>query len=526
MTKVVDRKIPEKISTVSIVDFVEEHYARYGSSVIENRALSDYRDGFKPVQRRILWDTYVQKLWPNGSFTKSSAVVGDTMAKFHPHGDLAIYGSLVTMVNLSVPLMDKQGNFGTLTDPNAAAMRYTETRMARYTAEYILNPAYLVEGVITLGPNYDGKHPEPNLLPSLLPTLLFIGSEGIAVGVASRIPPYYPSGVLYLVANYLKTGIVTAKQCIRSLEFNYKYGAECWSTETELLSFYNSGTGNLLFGCRFERDLEAKKLRITGVMPYFDFEGTEKRDKKTGEKKSTGLKGRIQEIAGVRDCYDASDEKDPILFVVELNPSLSTRELPKVYDEIEALLCQRVNFQVNVCDLSQPEGKRYLPSTVPNLIMDWTEWRIELETRYLQHQEKVLLDKIHYNQVLRRAADPANLDIIFRILKSFRPKGATPTDSEKVVSAVPATKELIVAAYAKGLKMPVDDARIIAELSNWKLSRLSADEYLATIKKLKQDLDSVRANLRKPKAHLLKWVESIMHDKKKIEAMVNVLGYE
>src|SRR3990167_596934 len=185
-----------KISEREIVTELKESYIDYAMSVIVARALPDVRDGLKPVHRKILYAMNELGLSASAKFRKCAAVVGEVMAKYHPHGDMAIYDTLVRMAqdfNLRYPLVAPQGNFGSIDGDSAAAPRYTEVRLSR-VGEAML--ADIEKDTVNFVPNYDGTHQEPSVLPSPLPQLLLNGSLGIAVGMATNIPPHNLTEVL------------------------------------------------------------------------------------------------------------------------------------------------------------------------------------------------------------------------------------------------------------------------------------------------------------------------------------------
>ncbi|MCU0623658.1 MAG: DNA gyrase subunit A, partial [Gemmatimonadaceae bacterium] len=181
---------------VSLEEEMRRSYLDYAMSVIVGRALPDVRDGLKPVHRRILFAMHEANIQWNRPYVKCARVVGDVMGKYHPHGDNAIYDTLVRMAqdfSLRYTLIDGQGNFGSVDGDNAAAMRYTECRLERITTELL---ADIDKETVDFGPNYDGKEQEPLVLPSKLPNLLINGSAGIAVGMATNIPPHNLSDVI------------------------------------------------------------------------------------------------------------------------------------------------------------------------------------------------------------------------------------------------------------------------------------------------------------------------------------------
>src|SRR5215831_12070423 len=181
--------IPQKIP-VSIQDELRTSYLDYAMSVIIGRAIPDVRDGLKPVHRRILFSMNEQKIGPGGAHKKCARVVGDVLGKYHPHGDLAVYDALVRMgqpFSLRYPMIDGQGNYGSVDGDSPAAMRYTEARLSRLAVELLGD---LDKETVDFIPNYDDSELEPSVLPAKYPQLLVNGSGGIAVGMATNIPPH------------------------------------------------------------------------------------------------------------------------------------------------------------------------------------------------------------------------------------------------------------------------------------------------------------------------------------------------
>src|SRR5947208_16559762 len=188
--------MPDRQINAPIEEEMRKSYLDYAMSVIVGRALPDIRDGLKPVHRRVLYTMQLLGLAFNRGYKKSARVVGDCMGKFHPHGDSAIYETLVRMVqdfSLRYPLVDGQGNFGSIDGDPAAAMRYTEARMARIAHELL---ADIDKDTVDLVPNYDENEQEPVVLPTRIPNLLVNGSAGIPVGMESNIPPHNLSEVV------------------------------------------------------------------------------------------------------------------------------------------------------------------------------------------------------------------------------------------------------------------------------------------------------------------------------------------
>ena len=203
------------IKKVKFSNALEERYLAYAISTITHRALPDVRDGLKPVHRRLLYAMYQLRLGNNSGFKKSARVVGDVIGKFHPHGDQSVYEALVRLAqtfSTRYPLIDGQGNFGNIDGDNAAAMRYTETRLTAF-AELMLRG--ITEETVDFIKTYDGSEEEPMVLPSAFPNLLANGSSGIAVGMATNIPPHNVEELFTALLKLLKKPNYTNSQLLK-----------------------------------------------------------------------------------------------------------------------------------------------------------------------------------------------------------------------------------------------------------------------------------------------------------------------
>lgn len=198
-----------KLRHVSISDEMEKSYLDYAMSVIVSRALPDVRDGMKPVHRRILYSMYVAGIHHTSSYKKSARIVGDVLGRYHPHGDGPVYGAMVRLAqdfSMRYPLIDGQGNFGSIDGDSPAAMRYTEARLAKITQELLSD---INKNTVPFSDNFDGSMQEPDVLPAKLPNLLLMGSEGIAVGMATKIPPHNLTEVCRAIVEMIKKGSAT-----------------------------------------------------------------------------------------------------------------------------------------------------------------------------------------------------------------------------------------------------------------------------------------------------------------------------
>ena len=209
----------ENVIATDYADVMQKSYIDYAMSVIISRALPDVRDGLKPVQRRTLYDMYELGIRYDRPYRKCARIVGDTMGKYHPHGDSSIYEALVVMAQdfkKGKTLVDGHGNFGSIEGDGAAAMRYTEARLEKLTQEVFL--ADLDKNVVDFMPNFDETEKEPQVLPVKIPNLLVNGADGIAVGMATSIPPHNLGEVVDAVKAYIKNNDISVKGLMRYLK--------------------------------------------------------------------------------------------------------------------------------------------------------------------------------------------------------------------------------------------------------------------------------------------------------------------
>ena len=235
---------PTEPEAVALHEAAQTRYLNYALSVITSRALPDVRDGLKPVQRRILYTMWQQNLTADAKHRKCAKVVGDVMGSYHPHGDAALYETLVRMAqsfSLRYPLVDGSGNFGSLDGDSAAAMRYTECRLARVSDEMLTE---IEQTTVPFRPNYDGTKTEPVVLPSRIPNLLINGATGIAVGMATNIPPHNLNEVCTALIKLLDNADLSSVQLCRYVKGpDFPTGGQILNSPEELKEIYKTGSG-------------------------------------------------------------------------------------------------------------------------------------------------------------------------------------------------------------------------------------------------------------------------------------------
>ncbi|MEM8735452.1 MAG: DNA gyrase subunit A, partial [Planctomycetota bacterium] len=399
-----------QIEPVALRLATQERYLNYSLSVITSRALPDVRDGLKPVQRRILYTMNLQGLSATSKHRKCAAVVGDVMGKYHPHGDSAIYEALVRMAqpfSLRSPLIDGSGNFGSIDGDNAAAMRYTECRMAPLAAEVLRD---LGSTIVPHKPNYDGSLKEPVVLPSRVPNLLVNGAMGIAVGMATNIPSHNLGEVckalLKLLENpEIKDYQLVANDAVQGPDF--PTGGQLINTKDELREIYRTGQGTLRIRGTSKTVAGArgsKVLQITSI-PY----GVNK----------ANLVERIAEIVLSSKMPLIEDIKD--LSTEDLRIDL---QLKKDADEAKVLAYLykntplQTNFNVNLTCLvptENPEVGRPERLGLKEILWHFLHFRLDVVTARLEHELEGLLRRIHILEGFVLIFDA--LDEIIRIIR-------------------------------------------------------------------------------------------------------------
>ncbi|MGB7180925.1 MAG: DNA gyrase subunit A, partial [Burkholderiaceae bacterium] len=297
---------------ISLEEEMRRSYLDYAMSVIVGRALPDVRDGLKPVHRRVLFAMHEANNNFNRPYVKCARVVGEVMGKYHPHGDNAIYDTLVRMAqtfSLRYPLIDGQGNFGSVDGDNAAAMRYTECRLAKIAAELL---ADIDKETVDFQPNYDGKEHEPTVLPSRVPNLLINGSSGIAVGMATNIPPHNLNEVIDAALMLLENPGVDIEELILKVPApDFPTGGTIYGV-AGVREGYRTGRGRVIMRAKThfeEMDKGARSSIIVDELPYQVNKRTllERMAEQVNEKR----------LEGISDIRDESD-KSGMRVVIEL----------------------------------------------------------------------------------------------------------------------------------------------------------------------------------------------------------------
>ena len=432
-------------NTVALHEAAQARYLNYALSVITSRALPDVRDGLKPVQRRILYTMWQQNLTADAKHRKCAKVVGDVMGNYHPHGDAAIYETLVRMAqsfSLRVPLVDGSGNFGSLDGDAPAAMRYTECRLARVSDEMLQE---IEQQTVSFRPNYDGTRTEPVVLPARLPNLLVNGATGIAVGMATNIPPHNLNEVCTGLIKLLDNQELSSVQLCRYIKGpDFPTGGHILNSPNELKEIYKTGQGSIRIRATWENGpatRSGKTIYITSV-PY--------------AVNKAQLVERIGDVVLSRKMPHLLDVKDlstdDVRIELQLKPG-ADENLVMAYLFKHTPL--QTTFSVNMtCLVPIEESDTGRPQRLElrEALWHFLHFRLEVVTARLEHELEQLKRRIHILEGFEKVFDA--LDEIIKIIRKSDGKADA---AEKII---------------KRFVLDADQTDAILELKLYRLARL------------------------------------------------------
>ncbi|AGA66164.1 DNA gyrase subunit A [Brachyspira pilosicoli P43/6/78] len=397
------KDILKRVDHISIENELKESYLNYAMSVIVSRALPDVRDGLKPVHRRILYAMYDANLTHDKPYKKSAATVGEVLARYHPHGDAAVYGTMVRMAqdfSMRYLLVDGQGNFGSVDDDPPAAMRYTEARMTKF-AEEMLND--IEKETVKFVPNFDDSRTEPSVLPATVPQLLVNGSMGIAIGMATNMPPHNLKEVVNAIVYYIDHQDAEIKDLMRYIQGPDFPTAGIIYGKEGIKEAYTTGKGRIKLRARLEIE-ETKKDReaiVVKELPY----GVVK----------TNLHEKIAElvkqgkIEGVADIRDESSNRSGIRLIIELKKGVATQI---VLNQLWKHTDLEITFGIINLALVNGEPKVL---NLKELIKYFVDHRVEVITKRTEYDLNQAKAKAHILEGLLIAQ--ANIEEVIRIIR-------------------------------------------------------------------------------------------------------------
>lgn len=520
-------QIKEQIIRTEYSELMQKSYIDYAMSVIVDRALPDVRDGLKPVQRRVLYDMHELGIRYDKPYRKSARIVGDTMGKYHPHGDSSIYEALVVMsqeFKKGMPLIDGHGNFGSIEGDTQAAMRYTEARLEKVTQEVFL--ADLDKDVVDFRPNFDETEKEPVVLPVRVPNLLVNGAEGIAVGMATSIPPHNLGEVIDAVKAYIKNPDISTEELMEYVKGPDFPTGGIVVNKDDLAQIYATGSGKIKIRGRVEvEELKGgKKQIVVTEIPY----------PMVGANIGKFLNDvfALVESKKATDIVDISNQssKEGIRIVIELRKGADV-------EYIKNLLYKKTrledSFGVNM--LAVCDGK---PETLglAGIIRHHVNFQYEVNNRKYQTLLKKENDKREIQEGLIKACDV--MDLIIEILRGSKSvadakKCLTTGDTEKIKF-----KSRISQKQASLLRFSERQATAILEMRLYKLIGLeiealikeheqtlkNIEKYetllnsrLAMAKEIMKELDAYKKEYARKRRTSIENAEEIVIEEKKVE---------
>ena len=458
------------IEDVVLHEATRKRYLNYALSVITSRALPDVRDGLKPVQRRILYAMlHNLNLNPDSKHRKSAAVVGEVMAKYHPHGDQSIYDAMVRMAqpfSLRYPLVDGQGNFGSLDGDNAAAMRYTEAKLRHIAVELLEE---LKKGTVDYRPNYDGTIDEPIVLPAQVPNLLINGGSGIAVGMATNIPPHNLREVVKALITLidepeLPLERLITKKLIQGPDF--PTAGEILNDRASLIDIYSTGSGAIEMRGTWELEKEGRRSQIVvTAIPY----GLNKANLVSDIAEHI-RRGKVPQLVDVRD-----ESTEDLRVVLELKRGADP-DAAMAYLFKRTALQSRFNVNMTVlCPTDDPAVMVPKRADLKEVLEHFLEFRYQVVKRRLEFDLRKLEERIH---ILRGFAIIfADLDEAIRIIRASEGKKD-------------ARNKLM-----ERFELDYDQAEAVLETKLYRLAKLEIEQIMAELEEKEAAAAAIRETL-------------------------------
>ena len=508
-------------------DVMKKSYIDYAMSVIVARALPDVRDGLKPVQRRTLYDMYELGIRYDRPYRKCARIVGDTMGKYHPHGDSSIYEALVVMAQdfkKGMTLVDGHGNFGSIEGDGAAAMRYTEARLEKLTQEVFLGD--LDKDIVDFMPNFDETEKEPSVLPVRIPNLLVNGAEGIAVGMATSIPTHNLGEVIDAVKAYMKNDEISTKQLMRYIKGPDFPTGGIVINKDDLADIYETGTGKIKLRGKVEvEELKGGRQRLVITEIPYTMIGA-------GIGKFLNDVVALVESKKTSDITDISNQssKEGIRIVIELKKGADVENLTNMLYKKTRL---EDTFGVNM--LAVADGR---PETMglKKIIEHHVDFQFELATRKYQTLLKKEQDKKEIQEGLIKACDV--IDLIIEILRGSQSVKDAKECLTKGVTENIKFKSGISKKMAAMLRFTERQATAILEMRLYRLIGLEIEalmqEHEETLKNIAryedilnnydsmaevivEDLDKIKAEYGRKRRTVIENGEEAVYEEHKIE---------
>ena len=472
---------PADIKPVSILDEMKRSYLDYAMSVIVSRALPDVRDGLKPVHRRILYSMNENNFTPDRAYNKSARTVGDVIGKYHPHGELAVYDALVRMAqdfSMSAPLIDGQGNFGSVDGDPPAAQRYTEARLAPVAISLLDD---LENDTVDFKPNYDDKEEEPVVLPARFPNLLVNGAGGIAVGMATNIPPHNLGETIDAVLAFMDKPDITLDELLEHVPGpDFPTGGSILG-RAGIRAAYATGRGSIIMRAKVavEELRKDREALIVSEIPY-------QVNKATLIERIAELV-REKRVEGISDLRDESD-RDGMRIVIEIKRDAVA---DVVLNQLWRFTALQSSFGANMIALNGGRPEMLTLSDMLRAFLDFREEVVTRRTKYLLNKAR---DSAHVQVGLAIAV--ANIDEVIRLIRTSPDSGAARTalmervwparDMAPLITLIADPRHALDADGA--IRLSEAQARAILELRLARLTALGRDEIAEALNRLSVEI--------------------------------------
>lgn len=473
---------PNKDIGMPLDELADQLYKEYGLATLEDRAIPDERDGCITVYRRVLYSAYKMGLNHKAKHVKSARVVGDTLGRFHPHGDKSVYDSIISLTNrwVQAPMFDGQGNWGSLTDHSVAAYRYTEMRLTRFADEVMFNNFYMP--VVDYVATFDGADKEPLILPALLPILMINGQFGIAVAATSNLPAFEYGTVLKLLKSVYEGEEITPKLLYQTLRVRTTFGGAERKLQTKEEKLLRLQLFKTVKG----------KVQLWST-PKFDGKYTVSVEKFAINVMETAL-DKIKALPGVSDARDDSSKKDKFgEMTIVLKKNLTSKEYEKLLKSIDKELSISKTFNQNrtrrfIDEVGKPQAK-VIPASMTDMLVSWVKWRVALEkkacTYWIGEDDK----EIRRLDLLTQAVDL--IDFIISLVKN-----------DKLDEAG------VYAAYAKKAKVTPEEAKYVLGRPIISLRKLEKSKLAEQRKSVLEHKSGLEKRRKKPETFMAKQLES------------------
>lgn len=473
----------------SIIDqemslWANEHYLRYGKAVLEDRSVPDLRDGMAPVNRRVLWSTHKLGIHSTAKFVKAARIIGDTLGRYHPHGDTSCYGAMVNMTNVGKVtnniihgLIEGEGNWGDMSSGQAAAMRYTEARLSKFADNVLFNPFYLP--VVDMVPNYDSSTEEPLILPALLPVLFMNGRFGIAPGATTNIPSFTSESILSVLEAAYRGEELTPKFLAQNLLVTSTYGGKEKLVKGDLArkALFTAKRGSVILHSTASWDDASRQLTI----------------EKFANSNIAKVMEKIDSFAGVQEVRDDSDTSDKYGKLVVQFKRLDLADMKKLRAKIMDLMTSKENYVLNFTeryvDKTGQAEATMMALTLSDAFTQWVKWRIKLEVKASKYWMKKAQEEIRKLELLILAVD--NRAIIIKSLDQ------------------PGSQDDLNKWLAKKLKITPDEAAFIYDLKVRQLRALEKKDLQVKLKDTHKKFDKLELRATKPRKFMVKQLDEL-----------------